>query len=127
MFDTIRKDYAQHSWVEFTEELNAKYTKTQIESIRYILTNIVNPFTLKDFEYECQRKSTLYPDLVPELLEKYDQKTILSDLYRIGIIGNQGFRFVYKGYDDLILTMPMVVHRALWKYFATRRNRNIHL
>ena len=60
------------------------------------------------------------------LLEKTEPVTILQDLYRIGVIGNQGFRFIYKGYDQLILSNPILVHRALWSYFSTKRNYNIH-
>jgi hypothetical protein len=125
IFDTIRKEYANMSWVEMVEELRAKYDTYSVEAIKQILTNIVNPFSLKEIESECIRKRSLYPDSVPSLLDKYDIKTILHDLYRIGIVGNyKGYRFAYKGNADLVLSEPIIIHRALWNFFDAKRNDN---
>jgi hypothetical protein len=123
VFDTIRKDYASYSWSELSEELRAKYDVESLDAIKQIFIGIMSPFDLRDFENEIIQKKALYPKKINLLIEKYDPKEILVDLYRIGVIGNfKGHRFSYKGYNDLILTQPMMVHRALWTYFGTKRN-----
>lgn len=126
-FDTIRKEYAVDAWSEFKEELRAKYDPNSIEAIYYSLTGIIHPFLFEDYKREIAKKSALFPDYIPDLVKNNDLITILQDLYRIGVIGNQGFRFVYKGYDQLIPTNPIVIHRALWSHFSPRRNPRFHL
>lgn len=119
VFDAIRRQYAQDTWIEITEELKAKFTNEQIEGIKLILTGVKVPFTLAEIVMEAEQKKGLYNE-VETLLNENKLPSILSILYNLGIIGNTGekVRFAFRGDDSLLLTKSMKIHDALGNYFS---------
>ena len=118
IFDSVRKAYAEESWIEFEEVLTAKYSDVEVEGIKKALTSLSLPFEIKDFQYNIDRNKDFFEEV--EYLAK-NRKTphILKDLYEIGVIGNYGSnpRFSFKGDTDLSPTMPMTIHYPLIRFF----------
>lgn len=124
IFDSIKRDYGNKAWIELREELRAQYDNDSLETIHEILSGILNPFTFDDFVHQIEVKRKFYDTNINKLLSKYDIGSIISSLYRIGVIGNyRGYRFSYKGFDKPILEEPFIIHRALWSQFGTVKNK----
>lgn len=115
VFDGTRLQYSTECWTEIVEELKAKYTHKQIEAIRRIFTGISGNFNFKYIQERVLNIKDIYSD-VDELLNQYKLDTILTDAYRMGIIGNMDTkaRFAFRGQDDILLEKKMMVHHALW-------------
>jgi cold shock CspA family protein len=127
VFDGTRLQYSTDCWTEIVEELKAKYTNKQIDAIRRIFTGISSNF---DFNYIYKRVSTIkeiYSD-VNELLNHYKLDVILTDAYRIGIIGNMDTkaRFAFRGQDDILLEKKMMIHQALWPTLSIESTTREH-
>ena len=118
IFDSVRKTYAEESWIEFEEVLTAKYSDAEVEGIKKSLTSLALPFEIKNFQNNIDSNRDFFEEV--ETLAK-NRKTphILKDLYEIGVIGNYGSnpRFSFKGDTDLSPTMPMTIHYPLIRFF----------
>ncbi|WP_399628605.1 P-loop ATPase, Sll1717 family [Sporosarcina sp. SG10008] len=127
VFDETRKAYSEASWVESSEELAAKYTINEIKGIKQLFLGISNPFTFEQIKQRSQELSDLYSEL-SELLEKNKLGSILSDCYRIGVIGNTGqkVRFAYRGDDEIMLDKQIQLHRSLWPYLQVEKNESFN-
>lgn len=122
---SINRDYSTECWKEQIEELRAKYNETEIDGIKQILLAIECPFSFIELNNRCIMKKEFYAS-VSTLLNKYKLADILSDLYRIGIIGNTGqkMRFSFRGDDELLIDKDMTIHPALWSHLSVeRKNR----
>jgi len=113
----IRKQYASASWTELTEELTASYKDQEIESLRHLLFGFKQRFTLSELDDISKQRSEEYQD-VRELLKTHELRKIVSDLYRIGILGNfnrehNKFRFAFRGDADVIFGESLYIHNAL--------------
>lgn len=119
MFEKINKDYSSKCWVEQTEELQATYTKDEIDGIKRLLIGIKCPFDINSIRKKADEAEKLYAS-VETLLSKNRLSDILSHLYKVGIIGNTGdtTHFAYRGDPDLLLENPMRIHDALWNYLS---------
>lgn len=119
MFEKINKDYSSKCWREQTEELQATYTKDEIDGIKNLLIGIKSPFGINEIRKKADAAKEFYAS-VETLLSKYRLSDILLHLYKVGIIGNTGetMHFAYRGDPDLILENPMKIHDALWNYLS---------
>lgn len=122
ILDSINRDYSTECWKEQIEELRAKYNESEIDGIKQILLATECPFTFIELNNKCATKKELY-DSVNTLLNKYKLAEILSDLYRIGVIGNTGqkMRFSFRGDDELLIEKEMTIHPALWSHLSVER------
>ena len=127
VFDAIRKTYSTESWTELTEELRAIYKEEEIDGIKRILYGIKNPFYFKDLKEHIDDVKEMYRS-VDALMEKHKLGEILSNLYRVGLIGNSGekFRFAHRGDDDILLDKEIMIHRALWQSLSIERNSSLY-
>lgn len=124
-FTACRKTYAESSWIEKIEALQANYNTHQIEAIRRILQGVSGrTFTLDAFAAESASLGNSNQQ-VKRLVAERDITLILEDLYRIGVIGNliknggkPRFRWMFRGDADLNPKQPITIHRALWAKFA---------
>lgn len=122
ILEAINKDYSRECWLEQIEELRTLYRETELQGIKEVLVAIKCPFSFVDFTARCEAKSKLY-NSVKELLKKQQIGDILSNLYRVGIIGNTGqkMRFSFRGDDELVLEKAMTIHQALWSFLSVER------
>lgn len=122
VFEGIAKDYARESWIEISEELSATYRPEEVKGIMALLMRINCPFTYSEIEEIAERKRKLY-DEVETLLSKWKLADILNNLYKVGIIGNDGerIRFSFRGDEGLLLEEPMKIVNPLWKYLSVAR------
>lgn len=122
----IRKEYSIQCWSELSEELAAKYSAQEIESIKQIFIGFKRVFTLEDFNNCVKQKSINFPD-IEALINKYKAASLLIDLYRVGILGNQiqssesshrnAYQFFHRDDHNLLLSEKMVIHNALLAFF----------
>jgi hypothetical protein len=115
--EAVRKGYSTASWVELTEELKAKYRQDDINGIKYILYGYKSSSSLIEISRRAMEKSEEYKE-TRSLLEKYDIKDVLIDLYRIGVVGNHDrendrMRFSFRGDDEILFDRNIFVHIAL--------------
>lgn len=119
--EAIRKRYSSACWVELTEELKAKYKSEEINGIKHILYGYVQISTIQEISSHAENVSRSYSE-TKSLLEKNSMTEILTDLYRIGVIGNctndgqtgkRRFRFSFRGDDDILLGQSIYIHNAL--------------
>jgi hypothetical protein len=127
-FVSIKKTYAERSWGDIKEELSTSYRKEEIKAIECILRFFRRRFTSGDF---INRMSDLSNDWieVSDISNKKTTSSILSDLYRVGVLGNlyevneRGItrtfnRWAFRGDIEIQLEQLIVVHNGLIKYFG---------
>lgn len=119
VFDAIRKNYSEESWIELTEELTVTYSIEQINGIKRLLYGYKPYFSYGDIDSHATKICELESD-IENLLKEHKLGDILKQLYKIGFIGNvtksnntNRYRFSYRGDDELLLNMNMMVHFAL--------------
>ena len=118
IFDSVRKQYSEESWIEFEEVLTVKYSDVEVEGIKKALTGLDLPFVPKQFQASIDGKKDFFEE-VEELSKKRKTFQILKDLYEIGVIGNYGKnpRFSFKGETDIDPLMPITIHYPLIRFF----------
>ncbi len=111
--DMSKKRYSQDSLTELKEELRALYSPEEINSIITCLTGFKRVFSIDELH---QRVDKYYPHIIA----KKNLSDILSDLYRIGFVGNhipetRFYRWQHKGDDGIILdgAWKIIIHSAL--------------
>ena len=111
--DMSKKHYSQDSLTELKEELRALYSPEEINSIITCLTGFKRVFSIDELH---QRVDKYYPHIIA----KKNLSDILSDLYRIGFVGNhipetRFYRWQHKGDDGIILdgAWKIIIHSAL--------------
>lgn len=111
--------YSRNSLAELREELRALYSAKDIDDIFNCFTGFVDTFSLKQLQ---EQVATYFPHTV------LSTRTldVLSDLYRLGIIGNVNpalhrYRWQYRGDERIILTGDwlITIHRGLRKALST--------
>lgn len=122
--DFSRKRYSVESFVELKEELRALYSPNEIEIITQSLRGFHRIFSLEEIE---KRVESLYKGT---FLEK-KLRAVLTDLYRIGIIGNtlvsaRTYRWQHKGDDGIILdnNWSIVIHPALISALSVNKRQD---
>ena len=112
-FDTFMPTYSKQCLVEVQEEMRALYSAEAIECIFNCLKGFKALFTFQEI---TERAETLYP----QSTLASNPRTVLGDMYRIGVIGNylnrdHSPRWEYKEQFNLIIDAPwkMIIHPAL--------------
>ena len=125
VLESINKEYSKDCWNEQIEELRAIYNEQDLLGVKRILLGLKCPFTINSIESVIESKRRIYDD-VDKLLKKYKLADILSNLYRVGIIGNTGnriMRFSFRGDDELIVENLMTIHQAFWNYLSLQKSQ----
>ena len=113
VFDSFIKQYSSDSLVEIKEEMRALYMPQEIDLIINCLTGYRSTFSVNQLQNRVGKyyKNTIWT-------ERFVQ--ILSDLYRLGFIGNylpssKEYRWQHKGDDGVILSdeWRLMIHQAL--------------
>lgn len=115
--EAVRKTYSTASWVEITEELKAKYKPSDIDGIKYIFYGYKQISSLSELLERSDMMAEEHKE-TKVLLEKFNLRTILKDLYRIGVIGNidksrDRMRFSFRGDDEILFSDDIFVHNAI--------------
>jgi len=113
VFTNLKREYSKESWKEIAEELNATFTKEQINEIRKLFTGFINIFNYKQLLFQAKAIGLIF---IEENLEN-----ILQTLFRVGVIGNLSMdkkqhRWSHKDDDHLLTSNPnylMEIHFAL--------------
>lgn len=123
VFDDIRKHYSTESWIELSEELRAIYNEDEIAGIKRIFYGIKNPFYYSTLKEHVEKIREMYT-VVDKLLDKHKLGEILSNAYRVGLLGNTGekVRFAHRGDDEILLEKQIMIHQALWSFLSIERN-----
>lgn len=124
-FYSIRKQYAEESWIEFEEFLTVKYSDKEVEGIKRTLTGMSLPFSVSEFRNSMEQKSNFFPE-IEKLSSVHKPQEILFDLYDAGIIGNyaSNSRFIFKGDDVIDPMLPLTIHYPLLRFFNTTFKKN---
>jgi len=120
-FDTIRRDYSLKVWNESIEELRTTYSVEEIDGVKRMLTGYRPFFTLDELSERAQAMKPIYRN-VETLLKKRLPGDILTDLYRVGVVGNDYLdhrskfrqRWSFRGDSEPLLDKRVAVHRGLW-------------
>lgn len=134
-------EYSSKLWDEVRYELSAIYSDDEIDNIEAVLAGSSSAFSIDDMERRFDQGSKTSRFLTA-LLTRRSVREILTDLYRIGAIGNAfrtgatgsqiRHRWIFRGDPTLLVEKRMEIHSALLKRLsvvATRRrgvrgNRN---
>ena len=112
-FDTFMPYYSKQSLIEIMEEMRALYTSSEIEDIFRCIQGYKSKFSFQSIRERARaidEKSIMATNTL----------SVLSDMYRIGIIGNMNSksksqRWEYKQQYKLLIDNPwvMIIHPAL--------------
>ena len=107
--------YSRTSLAELREELRALYSARDIDDIFSCLTGFSDTFTLEQLREQIR-------DYYPHSVLATRTVDVLSDLYRLGVVGNLNirlnrYRWQYRGDERIILNNEwcITVHRGLRK------------
>lgn len=128
-FDQTSLEYSRQTWLEITEELLASYRPEQIAALQRFFLGFSTHFRRNDIE---QRATIKYKNDIEinELFNKRDISRTLSDLYRIGVLGNDFVvknnmgkvnhrnRWIFRGNTTLNDAERMTIHKSLWKHLS---------
>lgn len=134
--DVLREteiDYSSKLWDEVRYELSATYSDQEVDAIESSISGGAVSFDLAQME-ERFAMASRFSQVIGDLLHRRSVREILSDLYRLGAIGNSFRagptgtnilnRWSFRGDPKLLVDKRMVVHPALLKRLsvvATRR------
>jgi hypothetical protein len=128
-FEKSAIEYSKQTWLEITEELLASYSSPEILAMQRLFLGFSTLFFKDDLNY---RAITRYRDdlHIQTLIGRKGITTILADLYRIGVIGNDFIvknphgktlprnRWIFRGNTTLNDSERMAVHKSLWKHLS---------
>jgi hypothetical protein len=128
-FDATSLEYSKQTWLEVTEELLASYSSDDIAALQRFLLGWNTHFFRRSIE---KRLSSHYRDdkLVQDLFRRRGIGQLLSDLYRIGVLGNDFIvrnnlgkssnrhRWIFRGNTTLNDGERMAIHKSLWKHLS---------
>lgn len=126
-FETFMPVYSKQCLVEVREEMRALYTAEEIDCI----FNCLQGFKI-EFSYDeiVARVNRLYPNST----FAHDPHTVLSDMYRIGVVGNmssqdRASRWEYKEQYGLFIDEPwkIVVHPSLRRELSISARLDKHI
>lgn len=117
IFTNLNREYSKESWNELSEELNATFTKIEINQIKSLFTGFISPFNYKQIFNRANSQSEITgSNFLTDNISK-----ILETLFRVGVIGNlskdkKNHRWNHKGDESLIIqdeNFLMEIHFAL--------------
>lgn len=113
VFDSCFKKYSTESLNEIKEEMRALYTSDQIEDIMQCFNGYNAVFSYDELKERVQK-------YFPDSILNFKARTVLEDLYRLGLIGNYSpslkkYRWQHKGDYGIVFTgsWKLMIHRAL--------------
>lgn len=125
-------EYSAKLWDEVRYELSATYSDEEVDSIEGVLSGGSSAFELPQIEFQFDRSASHSPTLV-NLLHRRSVREILSDLYRLGAIGNAfrtgstgtdiRNRWSFRGDPTLLVERRMEIHPALLKRLSAVATR----
>lgn len=128
-FEQTAIEFSRQTWLEVTEELLASYSQQDISALERLFLGSHTHFYKDELRGRIMERSQNDVAL-KNLLNKKDISNILSDLYRIGVIGNDFYvntsnytrvkrnRWIFRGNVTLVETERMSVHKSLWKHLS---------
>ncbi|HCL66630.1 MAG TPA: hypothetical protein DIC56_17680 [Rhizobium sp.] len=128
-FDKTSTEYSKQTWLEVTEELLASYSTQEISALQRFFLGFNTHFFKQDLTSRIQRMYKKDKD-VQSLFSKSDLTKVLSDLFRIGVIGNDFVvinsmgkktprnRWIFRGNTVLNDAERMCIHKSLWKHLS---------
>lgn len=127
-FESSLTEYSQACWEEKSDELNSKYSLSEIESIKRILTKFEPTFSRIQLEARISHKSA-NDSRVNQFVSGRNIEVVLEDLYKVGVLGNilktreGGNRpaYLYTGHRNFTSDEIMCVHRSLWRELGLER------
>lgn len=125
-------EYSTKLWDEVRYELSATYSEEEIDAIELVLSGGPSIFELHHIEMRFNTSEKYYP-AINTLLNRRSVREILSDLYRLGAIGNNfrtgksggdiRNRWSFRGDPKLLPDKRMVIHQALEKRLSAVAKR----
>lgn len=128
-FDQTSLEYSRQTWLEITEELLASYRPEMIAALQRFFLGFNTHFRKSDIEERSANKYRNDTE-IKSLFNKNDISRTLSDLYRIGVLGNDFVvknsmgkvshrnRWIFRGNTTLNDTERMTIHKSLWKHLS---------
>ena len=122
--DKSHKRYSTDSLIEIKEEMRALYSTENINIIITCLTGFKRTFSLNELNIRVSKyfSNTIWKDRTTE---------ILTDLYRLGIVGNymptsESYRWQHRGDDGIILddVWMIMIHAALQNALSVNRKQD---
>lgn len=125
-------EYSTKLWDEVRYELSATYSEEEINAIEVVLSGGPTTFELHHIEKRFD-DSERYYQTIGQLLQRRSVREILSDLYRLGAIGNNfrtgasgsdiRNRWSFRGDPNLLPDKRMIIHQALQKRLSAVAKR----
>jgi hypothetical protein len=128
-FDQTSTEYSKQTWLEITEELLASYSPEQISALQRVFLGFGTHFFMSDLQERVRTRHGSDKE-VQSLFQKKGVNRILSDLYRIGVLGNdfivrdsrketrRRYRWIFRGNTTLNDAERMAIHKSLWKHLT---------
>ena len=128
-FEKSSAEYSKQTWLEITEELLAVYLPSEVAAIQRLFLGFHTNFSKLDIETRLKTKY-MSDRVIQQLFQRHDLQKVLSDLYRIGVIGNSFTvkgasgrsrprqRWIFRGNATLNDSERMAIHRSLWKHLS---------
>jgi hypothetical protein len=128
-FDQTALEFSRQTWLEITEELLATYSTNEIEALQRFFLGFNTMFFRRSIENRLQERYAS-DKRVYDLFNKKGVAMILSDLFRIGMVGNSFFvedyrgqsarrdRWIFRGNTTLNDSERMAIHKSLWKHLS---------
>lgn len=125
-------DYSREMWTEIAEELVPRYYTQEVKALEQLLYGYFTRFVLQSFEVRLA--SRCKQDPFARQLRDRGAVQILSDLFRLGAVGNviqrdnrQVFSWYYSSRQTFDPYGSIVVHPSLWAHLAlsTERGRPV--
>lgn len=133
-FDQTSTEYSKQTWLEITEELLASYSPEQITALQRVFLGFNTHFFTADLEDRVRSRHQSDHE-VKTLFQKKGITKILSDLYRIGVLGNdfvvrdssqkgtrRRYRWIFRGNTALNDAERIAIHKSLWKHLTLISN-----
>jgi hypothetical protein len=125
-------EYSTKLWDEVRYELSATYSDDEINGIEMVLAGGHGMFDIAQMEYRFEQAKA-YSSAISNILHRRSVREILSDLYRLGAIGNAfrtgstgsqvRNRWVFRGDPTLLTEKGMQIHSALLKRLSVVASR----
>lgn len=121
-FSQVAEEYSVSCWEEKSDELNAKYSKAEILSIKRALIGMPPRFPRSELDarisYQCNNDPR-----AKQFFGGRNLEVVLEDLHKVGVLGNilkteyNNNRPVYEYSDHNAFDSNEIlcVHRSLWK------------